>query len=130
MTYSSHVNSEGERISIEEGTLRGEKVELLVIHDDPPPQGSGVRAPMLLDDDTRVWLASLDRDVLCKAALADWNTYRNGITDPNELAEIYAEMTGWLARAAPIQLAAFVQHRRRREQMIAEIEALEDDDDE
>lgn len=54
---SVHVNSEGERIEIVPSTapaFRGQP--LLVIVDDPPPQGSGVRAPMLLDEGTRRWL--------------------------------------------------------------------------
>ncbi|MEM8866566.1 MAG: hypothetical protein AAGF31_13565 [Planctomycetota bacterium] len=54
----SHINSQGERISIRKMSashkFAGQYV--LVIHDDPPPHGSGVEAPMLLDADTAAWL--------------------------------------------------------------------------
>ena len=52
-----HVNSENEVISINQlgpGPFEGQY--LLVVHDDPPPQGSGQQAPMLLDEGTRKWL--------------------------------------------------------------------------
>ena len=53
-----HINSEGERIEIVRvGSGRFEGMPLLVIHDDPPPRGSGIQAPMLLDEGTREWLA-------------------------------------------------------------------------
>lgn len=57
MVNSTHVNSEFECIEICEALLYNEEfVHVLVIHDDPPPQGSGVGAPMLLDKSTREWL--------------------------------------------------------------------------
>lgn len=56
---SSHVNSQGELITFEKGELYGEPVDLLCIHDDPPPSGTGTRAPMLLDDSTREWLRGI-----------------------------------------------------------------------
>ena len=52
-----HVNTEGERIAIErvtDGPFAGRQV--LVLYDDPPPNGTGQRAPMLLDEGTRRWL--------------------------------------------------------------------------
>lgn len=54
---ASHRNSQHERVTIERvggGPFEGEHV--LVVHDDPPPRGSGVAAPMLLDEGTRAWL--------------------------------------------------------------------------
>ena len=54
---TSYTNSEGERVSIERATAPAFAGQLLlVIHDDPPPRGTGVRAPMLLDAGTRAWL--------------------------------------------------------------------------
>lgn len=51
---SEHVNSEGERISIDlirDGAFAGQRC--LVIHDDAPSQAL---APMLLDEGTEQWL--------------------------------------------------------------------------
>lgn len=48
----THINSVGEKISVEE---RG-PIRVLVIWDDEPPLGSGVAAPMLLDESTVQWL--------------------------------------------------------------------------
>lgn len=57
---TSHVNCQGERISIETRKIYGDtEVTCLVIHDDPPPLGSGIAAPMLLDRDTRQWLVDV-----------------------------------------------------------------------
>jgi len=55
-TNEEHINSERERISIERRQLRGKDVLLLVIWDDAPPHGTGVPAPMLLDESTQAWL--------------------------------------------------------------------------
>ena len=55
-----HVNGEGERISVDlvpSGKFKGERI--LVIHDDPPPNGTGTKAPMLLDESTVEWLLSI-----------------------------------------------------------------------
>ena len=54
LTAGTHVNSEGERVSI----ARSEKAGCmcLVVHDDPPPLGSGRIAPMMLDTGTVEWL--------------------------------------------------------------------------
>lgn len=52
-----HVNREGERIAIhkmDKGIFKGQYI--LNVYDDPPPKGSGVRAPMLLDYGTQQWL--------------------------------------------------------------------------
>ena len=51
---TQHVNSEGERVSIER-VLTGDFVGqlTLVVYDDPP---LGTAAPMLLDEGTRDWL--------------------------------------------------------------------------
>ena len=62
-----HTNSEGEKISISVATSdEFEDQPILIIHDDRPPRGSGIAAPMLLDKGTREWLRSqldeLDRD--------------------------------------------------------------------
>lgn len=49
-----HVNTEGEFLTVEHlafGPYAGQW--LLVVHDDPPPRGTGTRAPMLLDRGTR-----------------------------------------------------------------------------
>lgn len=49
-----HVNTEGEILTVEQlvfGPYAGQW--LLVVHDDPPPSGTGIRAPMLLDRGTR-----------------------------------------------------------------------------
>ena len=57
---ASHVNSEGERITVE--IAHGDGFEgrlLLVIHDDPP---LAVKAPMLLDSGTADWLATVLAD--------------------------------------------------------------------
>lgn len=51
-----HINSEGERISIESRVLAGKIVKVLVIWDDKAPIGSGKPAPMKLDEGTRTWL--------------------------------------------------------------------------
>lgn len=64
---SEHVNTEGERITIERRLKHGvEPVVCLVIHDDAWPRGTGQRAPMRLDAGTRVWLRGeldkLDRE--------------------------------------------------------------------
>ena len=57
MSMMEHRNMEGELISIEiSDAPRFQGQLLLVIHDDPPPNGSGIAAPMLLDHDTREWL--------------------------------------------------------------------------
>lgn len=56
VTPGEHENSEGERISIDRTILNGQPALCLVIHDDPPPYGSGMPAPMLLDNGTRLWL--------------------------------------------------------------------------
>lgn len=52
MNNRQHINSEGERLSIEEKTLRGNRVRCLVIYDDAPPIGTGQAAPMFLDPGT------------------------------------------------------------------------------
>ena len=55
--FTTHTNSEGERIGIEpieKGPFAGQ--HLIVIFDDPPPKGSGKSAPMLLDLSTVFWL--------------------------------------------------------------------------
>jgi len=52
----SMLNSQREKIAIEERKLNGEKVHCLVIYDDPWPNGTGKPAPMLLDELTRTWL--------------------------------------------------------------------------
>jgi len=52
-----YTNSENEVVSIQKlgwGPFEGQHI--LVIHDDPPPLGSGAEAPMLLDEGTRKWL--------------------------------------------------------------------------
>lgn len=58
-----HTNTQHETIEVAvagPGPFQG--APLLVIHDDPPPVGTGTRAPMLLDAGTRRWLrAQLDR---------------------------------------------------------------------
>lgn len=57
MFRMEHSNSESELISIdriEAGPFEGQY--LLIIHDDPPPEGTGIQAPMLLDRGTRDWL--------------------------------------------------------------------------
>lgn len=53
----SHTNSVNETITVELVT-GGQFVDhfILVIHDDPPPLGAGITAPMLLDRGTRDWL--------------------------------------------------------------------------
>ena len=57
---SEHINSEGERITVEtclEGDFAGQQI--LVIYDDPIDLGgSGIGAPMLFDASTRLWIAS------------------------------------------------------------------------
>ena len=58
-TIHSHRNSQNELITISAGTMNGEPVELLVIHDDPPPGGTGIAAPMLFDESTRAWLLTV-----------------------------------------------------------------------
>lgn len=53
-----HMNSQAETIDIVRangGEFDGQLV--LRIHDDPPPRGSGIAAPMLLDAGTCAWLA-------------------------------------------------------------------------
>ena len=61
---TSYVNQENERIEIIK--LKApedlEGMHVLVIHDDPPPTGTGVMAPHLLDQGTIRWL----KDVLEK----------------------------------------------------------------
>lgn len=62
-----YTNSEGEKISISLATSdEFEDQPLLVVHDDPPPRGTGAGAPMLLDEGTRAWLRvqldELDRE--------------------------------------------------------------------
>ena len=57
MVLHRYVNSEGEVLTIEKvetGPFEGQ--QLLVVHDDPRPRGTGIRAPMLLDDGLRAWL--------------------------------------------------------------------------
>jgi hypothetical protein len=51
-----HTNSEGEKIGIELAKLNGQSVLILTIFDDPPPRGTGQRAPMLLDEGLKEWL--------------------------------------------------------------------------
>lgn len=53
---STYVNSQLEPIEICEAEFEGKPVHLLVLHDDPPPEGTGTTAPMLLDEGTREWL--------------------------------------------------------------------------
>lgn len=59
------VNTQGEKLTFEQVDVRhtvfGGQI-LLVVHDDPPPRGSGIRAPMLADPKTvRILRATLDR---------------------------------------------------------------------
>lgn len=59
----THVNSERERLTIRrilDGEFAGHHI--LVIHDDPPPHGSGVAAPMLLDLGTQMALREFLED--------------------------------------------------------------------
>lgn len=51
-----HINSQGEMVSIQDLKLDGKPVKCLVIHDDPPPRGSGQQAPTLLDVGLSGWL--------------------------------------------------------------------------
>lgn len=55
--FSSHRNTQGEVISIKRVTA-GEFLDqhVLIIKDDPKPRGSGIEAPMLLDQGTQAWL--------------------------------------------------------------------------
>lgn len=53
----THVNTENEWLTVEhvhDGEFTG--YHILVIHDDPPPRGSGIAAPMLLDLGTQMAL--------------------------------------------------------------------------
>lgn len=66
---TQHVNSEGERVSIER-VLTGDFVGqlLLVVYDDPP---LSTTAPMLLDEGTRAWLlAALTGGLLVTESMA------------------------------------------------------------
>jgi hypothetical protein len=52
-----YINSQNEKVSIQKltsGNFEGQFV--LILWDDPPPNGSGVAAPTLLDEGMRKWL--------------------------------------------------------------------------
>lgn len=56
-TLARHYNSQNEKITIDRILKGGYKGQLLlIIHDDHQPEGSGVKAPMLLDQSTIDWL--------------------------------------------------------------------------
>lgn len=56
----------------------------------------------------------LDRQKLTQRVLADWNVFRSPIQDNDELAQLYAEMTGYFASTDPIAFSEFVAGQRKR----------------
>lgn len=83
-----HTNSEGEKIGVIAGTLRDVIVELLVVCDDPPPEGTGVQAPMLLDVSTRKFLIE-------QLTARDWSVVKEALDLYDRFARLRLE-TGFL----------------------------------
>jgi len=55
---AEHTNDRGERIGIAKIENDSTSPLLLLIWDDPPPEGTGICAPTLLDDGAIEWLRS------------------------------------------------------------------------
>lgn len=58
-----HVNSEGERITLADAPDEFPGCQVLIVHDDPPPRGSGIGAPTLITPATAAWLVKQMRAV-------------------------------------------------------------------